>query len=165
MKHIISALVENRAGVLARVANLFSSRGYNIDSLSVAETDNPTVSRMTIVVRGEDEILEQITKQLNKLIDVIKVEDFVKKEYLERELLMIKVNTRGKSRSEIIAIADIFQARIIDVGAQSLIIEVTGDEKKNFSLIELLKPFGIIELIRTGKIAILKESSRKKGGT
>jgi acetolactate synthase-1/3 small subunit len=155
-KHTISVLVENRFGVLARVAGLFSSRGYNIDSLCVGETDNPTISRMTIVARGDDKILEQIIKQLNKLIDVIKVNDLTTENHIERELVLLKVSTEGKKRSEIMEIVDIFRAKIIDVAPKTLTIEVTGDEDKIQAITSLFKPFGIKEFIRTGKIAITR---------
>jgi len=154
MKHTISVLVENRFGVLARVAGLFSGRGFNIDSLCVGETDDPTVSRMTIVTRGDDRILEQITKQLRRLIDVIKVTDLTQEEHVERELVLIKVDASNKKRAEIMEIVDIFRAKIIDVNQEIVTIEVTGAESKISALIELMKPFGIKELVRTGKIAI-----------
>lgn len=155
-KHIISVLVENRFGVLAKIASLFSGRGYNIDSLSVAETDDPTISRMTIVVSGDEMILEQVIKQLNKLIDVIKVSDITKEIYLERELMLIKVKSGSRTRSEIIEIADVFRAKIVDVGTNSLIIESTGTKDKNEAILTLLRPFGIKELVRTGKVAIVR---------
>ena len=155
MRHIISVLVENKFGVLARVAGLFSGRGYNIDSLCVAPTDDPTISRMTIVTQGDEKIIEQIEKQLNKLVDTIKVSDLTHTTHVERELLLIKVKTKGK-RSEIIEIADIFRARIIDVARDYVTLEMTGDEDKLAGLIDLLKPFEIVELIRTGKVAITR---------
>ncbi|MFH1564038.1 MAG: acetolactate synthase small subunit [Nitrospirota bacterium] len=154
MRHTISVLVENKFGVLARVSGLFSGRGYNIDSLCVAETDDPTMSMMTIVTHGEDKIIEQIEKQLNKLIDVIKVTDLTKEEHVERELVLIKVNTENGGRAEIMEIVDIFRAKIIDVGQKSMIVETTGDEGKLNALLNLLKPFGIKEIARTGKIAL-----------
>ncbi|MDI6704357.1 MAG: acetolactate synthase small subunit [bacterium] len=154
MKHTISVLVENRFGVLARVSGLFSGRGFNIDSLCVGETDDPTVSRMTIVVRGDERVLEQIIKQLRKLIDVIKVSNLTKEEHVERELVLIKVSAMNKKRAEIMEIVNIFRAKIIDVDHQIVTIEMTGDEDKISALIELMKPFGIKELVRTGRIAI-----------
>jgi len=149
-------LVENKFGVLARVSGLFSGRGYNIDSLCVAETDDPSISTMTIVTRGDDKIIEQIEKQLNKLIDVIKVNDLTKEDHVERELVLIKVGTENGKRSEIMEIADIFRAKIIDVGHKTIIMEITGDETKLAALINLLKPFGIKEIARTGKIALAR---------
>ena len=154
MRHTISVLVENKFGVLARVSGLFSGRGYNIDSLCVAETDDPTMSMMTIVTHGEDKIIEQIEKQLNKLIDIIKVTDLTKEEHVERELVLIKVSTENSRRAEIMEIVDIFRAKIIDVGQKSMTVETTGDEDKLNALINLLKPFGIKEIARTGKIAL-----------
>lgn len=156
MKHTISVLVENRFGVLARVAGLFAGRGYNIDSLCVAETNDPTISRMTIVTQGDDRVIEQIEKQLNKLIDVIRVNDLTAEDHVERELVLIKVKAENEKRRDIMEIANIFRARIIDVGSKTLTIEITGDEEKIRALIELLKPFGIKELVRTGKIAIAR---------
>ncbi|OPY18520.1 MAG: acetolactate synthase 3 regulatory subunit [Methanomethylovorans sp. PtaU1.Bin093] len=154
MKHTLAVLVENRYGVLSRVAGLFARRGYNIDSLAVGVTEDPTISRMTIVVRGDDLVLEQVTKQLNKLIDVIRVTDLGTEDTVERELVLIKVNADVKNRSEIMQIADIFRAKIIDVASKSMIIEVTGDENKIKAIEQLLKPFGIKEMVRTGKIAL-----------
>ncbi len=154
MRHTLSVLVENRYGVLTRVAGMFSRRGYNIDSLTVGVTEDPTVSRMTIVVKGDDEVLEQVTKQLNKLIEVIRVTDLKNEETVERELAMIKVKSDVNSRSEIMQIADIFRARIIDVAPRSMIIEITGDETKIEAIEQLLRPFGIKEMVRTGKIAL-----------
>ncbi|MBU0568408.1 acetolactate synthase small subunit [bacterium] len=154
MRHIISVLVENKFGVLARVSGLFSGRGYNIDSLCVGETEDPAISRMTIVTHGDDQIIEQIEKQLNKLIDVIKVTDLTNKDHVERELVLIKV--KAKNRAEIMEIANIFRARIIDVDHALLTLEVTGSESKIKGIVELLKPFGICDLIRTGKIAITR---------
>ena len=139
MRHTISVLVENKAGVLARIATLFAARGYNIDSLAVGETEDPSISRMTIVVRGDEKILEQVEKQLNKLIDVIKLNDFIDMEHLERDLVLIKVKTDKNTRSEIMQIIDIFRAKIIDVAANSLIVEMTGDEEKIQAIINLLK--------------------------
>ena len=154
MRHTISVLVENKFGVLARVSGLFSGRGYNIDSLNVAETEDPTVSRMTIVARGDDRILEQIMKQLNRLIDVIKVTDVTSEPHVERELVLIKVSALAKNRSEIIQIADIFRANIVDVSHETLIIAVTGDEDKIAAMINMLRPYGIKEIARSGQVAI-----------
>ena len=162
MRHTISALVENKPGVLSRIATLFAARGFNIDSLAVGETEDPTVSRMTIVVRGDDRILEQIEKQLNKLIDVIKVIEFSQIDHIERDLALIKVNVEKSTRSEIMQIVDIFRAKIVDVSAESIIIEITGDEEKITALLNLLKPFGIKEMSRTGIIAMARGGSVKK---
>ncbi|MCM8766494.1 MAG: acetolactate synthase small subunit [Candidatus Omnitrophica bacterium] len=156
--HIISVTVENRFGVLARIAGLFSARGYNIDSLSVAETEDPSISRMVIVVKGDEKILEQIYKQLNKLIDVIKVQDLTKEEHIERELALIKVNTHSfNERQEVMQLVSIFRGKIVDVGKKTLTIEISGVDSKIRAMLDLLKTFGIKEVIRTGKIAITRE--------
>lgn len=156
MKHTISVLVENKPGVLARIAGLFSGRGFNIDSLSVGETQDSTVSRMTIISHGDDAVLEQITKQLNKLVDVIKVQDFSGKEFVERELVLIKVSSSRENKPEIIEIVGIFRAKIVDVSHNTITVEITGAEKKVEAFIELMKPFGIKELVRTGEVAIAR---------
>lgn len=157
MKHIMSVLVQNKSGVLARVAGLFSGRGFNIDSLCVAETLDSTKSRMTIVVEGDDRILEQVNKQLNKLIDAIKVTDFKDQEYVDRELVLVKVNVTSTTRSEVMQIVDIFRARIVSVNHDTLIVEVTGNESKVSAFIDLLRTFGIKEITRTGKIAMSRK--------
>ena len=159
-RHTFSVTVENRFGVLARVAGLFSGRGFNIDSLNVAETDDPTVSHMTIVTHGDPQIIEQINKQLNKLIDVIKVTDLTTESHVERELVLVKVKAEPQRRTEILQIVEIFRARTIDVGPASLTIEVTGDEGKLRAFIEMLRPYGIMELARTGKVALLRGMGR-----
>lgn len=154
MRHTLAVLVQNKPGVLARTAGLFSRRGFNIDSLTVGVTDNPEISRMTIVVEGDDKVLEQVTKQLNKLIDVIKVSDLGPEESVGRDLALIKVAANPETRSEIMQIVDIFRARIVDVSPKSVIIEVTGDESKLNAIENLLRQFGIKEMVRTGKIAM-----------
>ena len=156
MKHTISVLVENKSGVLARIATLFAARGYNIDSLAVGETDDPSISRMTIIVNGDEKILEQVEKQLNKLIDVIKLNDFLSVEHLERDLVLIKVKADKNNRNEILQIVDIFRAKIIDVSVNTVIVEMTGDEDKIRALMNMLKPFGIKEVVRTGIIAMAR---------
>ncbi|AKB17725.1 MULTISPECIES: acetolactate synthase small subunit [unclassified Methanosarcina] len=160
MKHTLAILVENKAGVLSRVASLFSRRGYNIDSLAVGVTEDPDISRITIVVHGDDHVLEQVTKQLNKLIDVIKVSDIGGDDAVERELALIKVTADASTRAEIIQIANIFRARIVDVAPKSMTVEVTGDEDKIQAIEKLLRQFGIKELVRTGKIAIVRGSKK-----
>lgn len=154
MRHTISVLVENKFGVLTRVAGLFSGRGFNIDTLNVAPTQDATMSRMTIVTRGNDATVDQIVKQLEKLIETVKVQDFREGEFVDRELAMIKVGVDSKTRAEVMQITDIFRAKIIDVQPQTLTIEITGDESKVEKFIELMKPFGILELTRTGKVAL-----------
>jgi acetolactate synthase-1/3 small subunit len=156
MKHTLAVLVENKSGVLSRVASLFSRRGYNIDSLAVGVTEDPAISRMTIVVHGDDHVLEQVTKQLNKLVDVIKVSDIGGDDAVERELALIKVAADADIRAEIIQIADIFRARIVDVAPKSMTVEVTGDEGKIEAIEKLLAQFGIKEMVRTGKIALVR---------
>lgn len=154
MRHTLSVLVQNKPGVLARTAGLFSRRGYNIESLTVGVTENENISRMTIVVAGDDTVVEQVTKQLNKLIEVIKVSDLTKESYVDRELVLIKVTADSSNRGEIMQLADVFRARIVDVAAKSLIIEVTGDAEKITALIDTLKQFGIKEIVRTGTLAL-----------
>ncbi|MCM8763793.1 MAG: acetolactate synthase small subunit [Candidatus Omnitrophica bacterium] len=161
--HIISVTVENKSGVLARIAGLFSARGYNIDSLAVAETEDPTVSRMSIVVSGDEKILEQIYKQLNKLVDVIKVQDLTTEDHIERELVLLKVSTASSSvRNEVVQMVNIFRAKIVDVSRRSLTIELVGSRNKVDAMIDLMKTFGIKEIIRTGKIAISRDTNREK---
>ena len=155
-KHTLSVLVENKSGVLARISGLFSARGYNIDSLAVGETNDSAVSRMTIVVKGDEKILEQVKKQLNKLIDVIKVSDYVETPRVESDLALIKVSAGKADRPKIVKIADNFQARIVDASPDSLIVEATGDEQKISSLLSLLEDFGVREMVRTGIVAMAR---------
>ncbi len=154
MRHVISLLVENKVGVLARITSLISGRGFNIDSLAVGETENPALSRMTIVVRGDDAILEQVRKQLGKIIDIIKVIDFTDEEFVERDLMLLKVNVPAGKRGEIIEIVEIFRGKIADVSPKDLVIEISGIEDKLEAMVNLLRPYGIKELVRTGSIAI-----------
>ncbi|HDP16459.1 MAG TPA: acetolactate synthase small subunit [Candidatus Omnitrophica bacterium] len=154
MKKTIAVLVENHFGVLTHVSGLFSARGFNIDSLTVGETEDPTISRMTIVVDGDEKTLEQVKKQLNRLIDVIKVIDLTAEDFVDRELVLVKVRTDNNTRPEVFRIADTFQAKIDDVEKETFVIEVTGDRNKVRSFIEILKPFNIVEIVRTGRIAM-----------
>lgn len=154
MKHTLSVLVEDKPGVLAKISGLFGRRGFNIDSLAVGPTEDETISRMTIVVESEDRSLEQVTKQLHKLISVIKIQDLDPENTIERELVLIKVNTEPDFRPEILEIVDIFRAKIVDVSPKSLVIEITGTTAKLEAVEELLRPYGIVELVRTGRIAI-----------
>jgi acetolactate synthase-1/3 small subunit len=156
MKHTISVLVENHFGVLARVSGLFSMRGYNIDSLCVGETEDPAVSRMTVVVRGDDRVLEQIIKQLNKLVDTIEVTDLTKENHISRELVMVKVATNSKQRGEVIQIGEIFQAKVVDVSPDTITLEMTGSQGKVTAFTDMMRSFGIKELVRTGEIAIAR---------
>ncbi|GAB6064220.1 acetolactate synthase small subunit [Deferrisoma palaeochoriense] len=154
MRHTINVLVENEFGVLARVAGLFSGRGFNIDSLSVAETQDPTVSLMTIVTRGDDQIIEQILKQLRKLVNVLKVTDLQEGQYLDRELVLVKVTATDETKPEILRLMEIFRGRVVDVSPKSYTVEVTGGEDKIRAVLELLRPLGIKEVVRTGKVAM-----------
>lgn len=161
LSRTFSVLVENKFGVLARIATLFAARGFNIDSLAVGETEDPAISRMTIVATGDDRVLEQVEKQLNKLVDVIKVTSLEKTSHVERDLALLKVKADKSHRSEIFQIVDIFRAKIVDVAADSLIVEMTGDEQKIQALETLLRPFGIQEMARTGVIAMARGSKQK----
>jgi acetolactate synthase I/III small subunit len=156
MRHIISMLLENESGALSRVAGLFSARGYNIESLTVAPTDDPTLSRMTLVTRGSDDIIEQITKQLNKLVDVVKLTDLTEGPHIEREMLLIKVNANGSLRDEVKRLVDIFRGRIIDVSEAAYTIELTGTEDKLDAFIQAVRGAGIIEVVRTGVSGIAR---------
>lgn len=154
MRHTISVLVENKFGVLARICGLFSGRGFNIHTLNVAPTHDPKLSRVTAVVRGDDTVLDQITKQLNKLINVVEVHDFKKGQAVSRELVMVKIKANSETRSEIVQICELFRAKIINVNAADLVAEITGDEGKIQAFLNLIESFGIIELGRTGNLAM-----------
>jgi len=158
MRHTISVLVENKFGVLTRIAGMFSGRGFNIDTLNVGPTLDPSTSRMTIVVRGDDSVLEQVTKQLHKLIDVIEIQDFREDEYVDRELVLMRVNINPQNRGEVMQICDIFRAKIIDVQHKNVSIEVTGNESKINKFILLMENFGIADLTRTGKVALARRA-------
>jgi acetolactate synthase-1/3 small subunit len=157
MRHTISVLVENKFGVLTRIAGLFSGRGFNIDTLNVGPTLDPATSRMTIVVRGDDKTLDQVVKQLNKLVDVIDITDFRDGEYVDRELIMVRVKVDAKSRAEIMQICDIFRAKIIDVQPKNVAIEITGNESKITKFLFLMEGFGVLDLTRTGKVAMARK--------
>ncbi len=154
MKHTVSVLVANKSGVLARIASLFSRRGFNIESLSVGQTEREEISRITLVVIGDEAVLEQLMKQLNKLIDVYKISDLTNDSVVSRGLALIKVESTPRNRSEIMQIVDVFRGKIVDVGKDSVMVEITGNEEKINAIEELFKPFGIKELVRTGKIAM-----------
>lgn len=154
MRHTLSVLVENRFGVLTRVAGMFSGRGFNIDTLNVAPTLDASMSRMTIVVRGDDKVLEQVVKQTEKLVDVIKVDDFRDDEFVDRELVLMRVTVDENTRSEVLQICDVFRAKIVDVQLDKLVIEITGNEGKIAKFISLMEHFGIAEMTRTGKVAL-----------
>ncbi len=154
MKHVISVLVENKVGVLSRITGLFSGRGFNIESLAVGETESKAISRMTIVVSGDESILEQVRKQLGKVIDTIKVIDFTNTDYVERNLMLIKVSAVPGKRSDIIELVNVFRVKIIDVGQKDMVIEISGPEDRLEAVLDLLRPCGIKEVARTGRIAM-----------
>lgn len=157
MRHTISVLVQNKFGVLTRIAGLFSGRGFNIDSLNVAPTHDPSMSRMTIVTRGDDATLDQIVKQLNKLVDSVEVQDFRDGEYVDRELVLVRVGVDSQSRAEVMQVTDIFRAKIVDVQPESVTIEITGNESKVQKFLALMENFGVQELTRTGKAALARK--------
>ncbi len=159
MRHTISLLVENKFGVLSRVSGLFSGRGYNIESVSVGETMDPQLAQMTIVTTGDDLIIEQITKQLNKLIDVVKVTDMVELNHVEREMILLKISPKADRKVEALRLAEIFRGRIVDSSEKTFTIEITGDEDKIRAFIDIMKPMGIKEMVRTGKVAIQREGT------
>ena len=163
MRHTLAVLVANKPGVLARVSGLFSRRGYNIESLAVGMTENPEISRMTIVVAGDDRVLLQVTSQLSKLIDVISVSDLPKSESVDRGLALIKVAADTDTRAEVMQIAGIFRAKIIDIGAETLVIEVTGDKGKIGAIEDMLGRFGIREVVRTGRVALHRGTKTVEG--
>ena len=155
-KHILYALVENKAGVLARIAGLFSARGFNIDSLAVGETEDPRFSRMTIVVAGDEAVLEQVRKQLDKLINVVKVQDFSDTPVVERDLLLVRVDVPPEKRGQILELVQVFRSRVVDVGHSEMLLEVVGTEDKVEAILDLLRPYGILEMARTGRIAMAR---------
>ena len=157
MRHIISTLVENRSGVLARIAGLFSARGFNIDSLAVGETEDPTVSRMTIIVKGDDKTLEQVKKQLNKLIDVISVKDLTKKGFIDRELLLFKVDVNQSNKAKVASFLEKNHAKVLHSSANSITVEFTNDQEHVAKLLEGLKEYGVKDMARTGRVALAKE--------
>lgn len=156
MRHVLSALVQNVPGVLAHVAGMFASRGYNIDSLAVGETEDPHLSRMTFVVVGDDNVLDQVRKQLEKIVTVVRVDDVSAQEFVERDLMLLKVKSTGGNRAEIRELCQIFRGRVVDVSPDQVIVEISGQEKKIESFIDLMRPFGIVELVRTGRIAMVR---------
>jgi acetolactate synthase-1/3 small subunit len=155
-RHLLSALVQNQPGVLAQVSGMFASRGFNIDSLAVGETENPHLSRITVVVMGDDRHLEQVSKQLEKLVPVVKVHDISREDYVERDLMLIKLKAPAADRPEIQSLVQIFRGRIVDVGSDALMVEISGQEKKIEAFIETVRPYGILELARTGRIALVR---------
>jgi acetolactate synthase-1/3 small subunit len=159
-RHVLSALVQNTPGVLAQVSGMFATRGYNIDSLAVGETENPLLSRITVVVRGDERYLEQVRKQLEKIVTVVKVHDISREDYVERDLMLIKIAATAEDRIQVQSLVSIFRARIVDVRPDSLMIEISGQEKKMDAFIEAVREYGIIELARTGGIALVRGVTR-----
>ncbi len=157
-KHVLSVLVENKFGVLARISTLIAGRGFNIDSLAVGETEDPTASRMTIVFDGDEKTIEQVKKQLNRLVDVISIQDLTKEEHLDRELILVKVSVTPRTRPEVVEIAETLKAEVADVGVKSLTLLLVGDPAKVKTLLELVKPYGIKEIVRTGRVALGRDS-------
>ncbi len=165
MIHTISVLVDNHFGVLARISGLFSARGYNIESLCVGVTEDSTISRMTVVVQGDDNVLQQIVNQLNKMVEVIQVLDLTQESFVERELVLIRAQADAKRRTELLEIANIFRAKVIDMSMDSVIVEVTGSEDKIGAFIDMIRPFGIHELARSGRLAMARSKNGTEAGT
>jgi acetolactate synthase-1/3 small subunit len=162
MRHVLSALVQNKPGVLSHISGMLASRGYNIDSLAVGETEDTHLSRMTFVVVGDDRVLEQVRRQLEKIVTVVRVDDISSQNHVERDLMLIKIQSpAGTVRSQIRELTEIFRAKIVDVGSDELIIEISGEEKKIEAFIDLMRPFGITELVRTGRIAMVRSNARR----
>lgn len=162
MRHVLSAVVQNVPGVLAHVSGMLASRGYNIDSLAVGETEDPNLSRMTFVVVGDDRVLDQVRKQLEKIVTVVEVDDISSRDHVERDLMLLKVDAPpGNKRSEIRELVEIFRAKIVDVGPSELMIEISGREIKIEAFIQRMRPYGILELVRTGRIAMVRGKSRQ----
>lgn len=162
MRHVVSAVVQNVPGVLATISGMLSSRGYNIDSLAVGETEDPQFSRMTFVVMGDDTIIDQVRKQLEKIVTVVRVVDISAQDFVERDLMLIKVAAPpGGKRSEVRELAEVFRGRIVDVGIEEVMVEISGQERKIEAFIELMRPFGIKELVRTGRIAMVRGTQKK----
>ena len=156
MRHVLSAIVQNQPGVLAHISGMLASRGFNIDSLAVGETEAPDLSRMTFVVRGDDAVLEQVRKQLDKIVTVVAVQDISSEDYVERDLMLIKVNANSQQRNEIVLLVEMFRGRVVDIGPTTMMIEISGQERKIEAFIELMRPYGIVELARTGRIALVR---------
>jgi len=156
MRHVLSALVHNQPGVLAHISGMLASRGFNIDSLAVGETEDPNLSRMTFVVHGDDAVLDQVRKQLDKIISVVRVHDISSEDFVERDLMLIKVKAAPSQRMEIVLLVEMFRARVVDVSSENLLIEISGQERKIEAFIDLMRPYGILELARTGRIALVR---------
>ena len=156
MRHVLSALVQNQPGVLAHVSGMLASRGFNIDSLAVGETEEPNLSRMTFVVHGDDAVLEQVRKQLDKIVTVVKVQDISTEDFVERDLMLLKVKANAQQRMELSILVEMFRGRVVDICADSMMVEISGQERKIEAFIELMRPYGILELARTGRIALVR---------
>ena len=156
MRHVLSALVQNQPGVLAHISGMLASRGFNIDSLAVGETEKPDLSRITFVVHGDDGVLEQVRKQLDKIITVVKVQDISSEDIVERDLMLIKVTAAPEKRNEIVLLVEMFRGRVVDIGPENIMVEISGQERKIEAFIELMRPYGILELARTGRIALVR---------
>ncbi len=163
MRHVLSALVQNQPGVLAHISGMMASRGFNIDSLAVGETEDPHLSRMTFVVNGDDGVLEQVRKQLDKVVTVVKVHDISSEDYVERDLMLISIQAAPEKRTEITLLVEMFRGRVVDIAHQTMMIEISGREDKIEAFIELMRPYGILELARTGRIALVR--GKRKGGS
>ena len=164
MRHVLSALVQNQPGVLAHVSGMLASRGFNIDSLAVGETENPNLSRMTFVVHGDDAVLDQVRKQLDKIVTIVKVVDISSENYVERDLMLIKVQSPPEKRTEIALLVEMFRGRVVDIGPDTLMIEISGQENKIEAFIDLMRPYGILDLARTGRIALVRGLPKKESG-
>ena len=163
MRHVLSALVQNQPGVLAHISGMLASRGFNIDSLAVGETENPDLSHMTFVVHGDDAELEQVRKQLDKVVTVVRVEDISSEDFVERDLMLVKVKADSQQRTELVLLVQMFRARVVDISPGTLLIEISGQERKIEAFIELMRPYGIVELARTGRIAMVRGIPNVKG--
>jgi acetolactate synthase-1/3 small subunit len=163
MRHVLSALVQNQPGVLAHVSGMLASRGFNIDSLAVGETEDPKMSHMTFVVHGDDAELEQVRKQLDKIVTVVKVQDISGEDFVERDLMLIKIKTTAQQRTEIVLLVEMFRGKVTDISVDSMMLEISGQERKIEAFIELMRPYGIIELARTGRIALVRGVPGQKG--
>lgn len=159
IRHVLSALVQNQPGVLAHISGMLASRGFNIDSLAVGETEDPHLSRVTFVVMGDDRVLEQVRKQLEKIVTVVRVIDISREDFVERDLMLLRVAAPANKRSEILGLVQVFRGRVVDVGSDQIMVEISGQEKKIEAFIELMRPFGICELARTGRIALVRSGT------
>ena len=161
MRHVLSALVQNQPGVLAHISGMLASRGFNIDSLAVGETENPNLSRMTFVVHGDDAELEQVRKQLDKIVTVVHVQDISSEDFVERDLMLLKVRAAPAMRNEIVLLVEMFRGRVVDISRESIMVEISGQETKIEAFIDLMRPYGILELARTGRIAMVRGTPRQ----